>query len=154
MIQRDVLLTMVESFLADSDCYLVDLSVAPDNRIVVEIDSFEGVSVDFCADLSRYIESCLNREVEDFELEVGSTGLTEPFKIRKQYQKNLGNEVEVLTQDGRKFQGVLVDVAENGFLVEVENMVRKEGAKRRTKQIDTIELKYADVKYTKYHLVV
>ena len=107
MILKDTVKQIVESFLSNKDYYLVDIIVTKDNRISVEIDHFEGVSIDFCIELSKEIESRLDRETEDYELEVSSAGLTEPFKVLKQYEKNIGNEVEVLTKAGIKMTGVL-----------------------------------------------
>ena len=86
---------------------MVDVTVSTSNHIVVEIDTQNGVNIDFCAELSRHIESQLDREVEDYELEVGSAGLTAPFKVIEQYHKNKGNEVDVLTKEGKKITGIL-----------------------------------------------
>jgi len=97
MISKDSIYQAVEQFIVDTDYFLVDIKVTPDNRVMVEIDSFEGVKIDFCAELNRHIESQIDREIEDYDLEVGSAGLTEPFKVQKQYEKNLGNEVETLS---------------------------------------------------------
>lgn len=90
-----------------------------DDRIVVEIDHADGVWVDDCADLSRYIEDHLSRDEDDYELEVGSTGLGQPFKVPQQYVNNIGNEVEVLTQDGKKVKGTLKAVETPRFTVSV-----------------------------------
>ena len=81
---------------------MVDVRVTPDNNVTVEIDNPEGVDIDTCASLTRKIEARFNRDEDDYELEVGSAGLTSPFKVRGQYVKNVGNPVEVLTKDGRK----------------------------------------------------
>ena len=121
-----------------------------DNRIVIEVDSDTSVSIDFCIAMSRHIESELNRDVEDFELEVGSSGLTEPFKLTRQYVKNIGNEVEVLTCDGRKLKGILKNANEEGFILETERDVKLEGAKRKTRIKEEEQFNYQDIKYTKY----
>lgn len=131
MIDKQELAGTVEDFIAGTDYFLVDVKVTPANEITVEIDSPEGVDINTCAALTRRIEEVFDRDAEDYELEVGSAGLTAPFKVRGQYLKNIGNEVEVLTRDGRKVKGVLTDVAEDGrFTVEVPVKVRHEGAKR------------------------
>ena len=88
--------------LASSSNYLVDVVIKPGNLIVVEIDNDEAVSIDDCAELSRYLEEHLDRDVEDYELEVGSAGITSPFKVLRQYVKNIGNEVEMLLKNGSK----------------------------------------------------
>ena len=89
---------MVEEKLASSSNYLVDVVIKPGNLIVVEIDNDEAVSIDDCAELSRYLEEHLDRDVEDYELEVGSAGITSPFKgtssIRQEHRKRGGDAVE------------------------------------------------------------
>ena len=150
MILKSTINQIVENYLIDTNYYLVDIKVTPDNRISVEIDSFDGVSLEFCAELNRHIESQFDREVEDFELEVSSAGLTEPFKVVKQYEKNIGNEVETLTKDGKKTIGVLTEVNENQFVLQVEKVEKLEGAKRKTTVIEDITFSYEDIKNTKY----
>ncbi len=150
MIDKGNLTAVVEEYLSGSNCFLVDLTVTPDNRITVEIDSAESVSIDFCADLSRHIEANLDRETEDFELEVGSAGLTAPFKILKQYEKNIGNQVEVLTCDGRKLRGLLKAATPEHFILEIEKQVKPEGAKRKITVQEALTFAYSEIKYTKY----
>ena len=119
MIDKDLLRQTVEEAIQGTGLFLVDLTVSPANAIVVEVDSAKGVDIDSCAALTRAIEARFDRDVEDYELEVGSAGLTAPFKVRAQYEKNIGNEVEVLTRDGRKFSGILTEVADDAFTVAV-----------------------------------
>lgn len=154
MIEKQIVKDIVEAFLQDTDYQLIDLTISADNRIVVEIDSFEGVDIDFCAQLTRHIESQLNRDKEDYELEVGSSGLTTPFKVLMQYQKNIGNPVEILTKEGKKLHGQLVDADEDKFLVDIEEKVQIEGKKRKETQIITHTFKYDEVKYTQYDLKI
>lgn len=101
MIDKNVVTRIVEEWLEGKDYFLVDVTVTPDDKIVVEIDHAEGVWIDDCVDLSRYIESKLNREEEDYELEVGSAGIGQPFKVLQQYIIHIGKEVEVLGKDGK-----------------------------------------------------
>lgn len=150
MILKEVIQQIIADFISGSDYYLVDLKISPDNRIAIEIDSFDGVSIDYCVELNRYIESRLNREDEDYELEVSSAGLTEPFKVQKQYEKNLGNEVEVLTKSGKKTTGVLCDVNSDNFVVKIAKMEKPEGAKRKVKVTEDLTFSYEDIKTTKY----
>jgi len=152
MILKESVIQIVEDFLVASEYYLVDVKVTPDNNISIEIDSFDGVSVDFCAELNRHVESKLDRDQEDFELEVGSAGLTEPFKVRQQYEKNVGNEVEVLGKDGRKQTGILAMVNDEGFDLTVTKLVKPEGAKRKIATEETISYQFSEIKSTKYIL--
>ena len=150
MISKDSIYQVIEQFLAASEYYIVDVKVAPDNRISVEIDSFDGVSLEYCIEVHRHIESQFDREVEDYELEVSSAGLTEPFKVIKQYEKNIGNEVETLTKAGKKITGVLVEVHENEFVLQTERTEKPEGAKRKMTVVENLTFAYEDIKSTKY----
>lgn len=150
MISKDSVYQIVEQYIADKNYYLVDVKVTPDNRISVEIDSFDGVTIEFCMEVNRHIESQMDREIEDYELEVSSAGLTEPFKVLKQYEKNIGNEVEVLTKEGKKVSGVLVEANETEFVLEIEKTEKPEGAKRKITVTENITFSYEDIKTTKY----
>jgi len=150
MIDKELVYQAVEDKIADTDYFIVDIKVTTDNNITVEIDCEEGVDVQFCADVLRHIESIFDREVEDYALEVGSAGLTQPFKVLKQYQKNIGNEVEVLTKDGRKLTGILTEANEQKFTIDVEKQVKPEGSKRKITVVEKLEFAYEEVKYTKY----
>ena len=150
MISKDSIYQSVEEFLASSDYYLVDIKIAPDNRISIEIDSFDGVSLEYCAGLNKHIESQFDREVEDYELEVSSAGLTEPFKVIKQYEKNIGNEVETLTKTGKKTSGILIEVSETEFVLQTERTEKPEGAKRKMTVVENLTFAYEDIKNTKY----
>lgn len=131
MIDKQLLTATVDDAIAGTDIFVVDIKVSPDNSIVVELDSPEGLDIDTCAEITRKIEAVFDRDVEDYDLEVGSAGITAPFKVRGQYLKNIGNEVEVLTKAGQKLKGVLVEVAENGdFTIEVPTKIKAEGSKR------------------------
>lgn len=150
MIEREDILRYVEEGLQGTDYFVVDVTVQPGNTIVVEIDNREGVDIDRCVELSRFIESKLDRDTEDFELEVGSAGLTSPFKVLGQYRKNIGNEVEVLTKGGVKLSGVLKDAGEDRFTVTITKKVKPENAKRKIEVEEDLTFAYDEVKYTKY----
>lgn len=150
MIEREDILRYVEEGLQGTDYFVVDVTVQPGNTIVVEIDNREGVDIDRCVELSRFIESKLDRDTEDFELEVGSAGLTSPFKVLGQYRKNIGHEVEVLTKGGVKLSGVLKDAGEERFTVTITKKVKPENAKRKIEVEEDLTFAYDEVKYTKY----
>ena len=150
MIDRNVVSGIVNEWLEDKDYFLVDVSVSPDDKIVVEIDHAEGVWIDDCVELSRFIESKLDREEEDYELEVGSAGIGQPFKVLQQYLVHIGKEVEVLTRDGKKLEGVLKDANEENMTVTVQKKVKPEGAKRHKLVEEDVTYTYNDIKYTKY----
>ena len=153
MIDRNVVSGIVNEWLEDKEYFLVDVSVSPDDKIVVEIDHAEGVWIDDCVELSRFIESKLDREEEDYELEVGSAGIGQPFKVLKQYLIHIGKEVEVLTKDGKKLEGVLKDANEENMTVTIQKKVKPEGAKRPKLVEEDVTYTYNDIKHTKYLIV-
>ena len=130
MIAKESVCQIVNEWLEGKEYFLVEVTISPDNKIVVEIDHKEGVWIEDCVELSRYIESRLDRDKEDFELEVGSAGIGQPFKVLQQYINHVGSDVEVLTQDGRKLTGVLKEANEQHFVITVKKKVKEEGAKR------------------------
>ena len=150
MIDKNVVTRIVDEWLEGKDYFLVDVTISPDNKIVVEIDHAEGVWIDDCVDLSRYIESKLNREEEDFGLEVGSAGIGQPFKVLRQYQNYIGEEVEVLTNSHKKLVGTLKDANESNFTITIQKKVKPEGAKRPHMEDEDLTFAYNEIKYTKY----
>ena len=150
MIDKSVVKAVVEEWLQDKENFLVDIEVSPDDKIVVEIDHVDGVWIEDCVELSRYIESRLSRDEEDYELEVGSAGLGQPFKVPQQYINFIGKEVEVLDRDGKKVQGTLKSVNGNDFVVAVDEKVKIEGKKRPEIQSVDHAFQMDQVKYTKY----
>ncbi len=150
MIDKQLLRSTVEEAIAGTDIFIVDITVSPSNSIVVELDSTSGLDIDTCAAVTRKIEAVFDRDVEDYELEVGSAGLTAPFKVKGQYVKNIGNEIEILTRDGRKFHGKLVEVGDETFTVEVAKKVKEPGAKRPVLVNEPITLGYDEAKKVNY----
>lgn len=150
MIDKNFVKNLVEQWLEGKDYFLTDLTISSDDRIVVEIDHEEGVWIEDCVELSRFIESHLDREEEDFELEVGSAGIGQPFKVLRQYEIHQGERVEVLTTEGKKLQGVLGNVTPQGFTLTYEEKVREEGAKRPKLVEREATFNFEQVKYTKY----
>ena len=137
MIDKNVVKTLVDKWLED-------------NKVVVEIDHKDGVVIDDCVSLSEVINDNLDRDVEDYELEVGSTGLGQPFKVPQQYEINIGEEVEVLDKEGKKVKGILKSVDGKEFTVTVNEKVKVEGKKRPVKMDVDHAYNMDEVKYTKY----
>jgi len=152
MINKETIKTLTEEWLQGNDYFLVDIIFGADDRIVIEIDHADGVWIEDCAALSRFLQEKLGDELGDFELEVGSAGLGQPFKVAQQYINHIGDAVEVLDLDGKKVQGVLKSVEGNNFTVTMQEKQKQEGKKRPV--LVEVDRTYAmdGVKYAKYLL--
>ena len=149
MIERNTVKTVVEEWLSGNDYFLVDVTFTPDDRIVVEIDHADGVWIEDCAELSRFMQERLGEELGDYELEVGSAGIGQPFKVEQQYLNHIGKDVEVLDAEGKKVQGVLKQVDGRNFVVTVKEKQKLEG-KKRPQLVDVDKTFNMDnIKYTK-----
>ena len=130
MINKEAVKTLVEEWLQKGDYFLVDIIFGADDRIVSEIDHADGVWIEDCAELSRFLQEKLGDELGDYELEVGSAGLGQPFKVEQQYKNHIGDEVEVLGQDGVKQKGILKAVEGRDFTITMQEKQHVEGKKR------------------------
>ena len=152
MIERNAVKTVVEEWLSGNDYFLVDVTFTPDDRIVVEIDHADGVWIEDCAELRRFMQERIGDELGDYELEVGSAGIGQPFKVEQQYLNHIGKDVEVLDAEGKKVQGVLKQVDGRNFVVTVKEKQKLEG-KKRPQLVDVDKTFNMDnIKYTKYLL--
>jgi ribosome maturation factor RimP len=150
MIDSTKVRELVGQWLAGKDYFLTDLTVTPDNCITVEIDHADGVWIEDCVQLSRYIEDNLSRDDEDYELEVGSAGLGQPFKVLRQWQNHIGKQVEILTSDGRKLRGTLTAVDESQATLAIPTKVTVEGRKRPVVQDIETTTAMSDIKSGRY----
>lgn len=152
MIDKKTITEAVTAAIEGSEIFVVDITVSAANDIVVEIDSPEPLDLDTCAAISRKIEDSLDRDAEDFSLEVGTAGLTAPFKVPGQWFKNVGNEIELVTRQGKKMHGQLVDVNDDAtaFTIDVTVKERPEGKKRPVNVVKPITMNTADVKTACY----
>ena len=138
MIDKLHVLEVVQDHLAGSDKFMVGMKITPDNRIFVDIDGDNGVDIDDCIELSRAIESSLNRDEEDFELNVSSAGADSPLKMARQYKKNVGRTLHVLTNEGSESEGRLTEADDIQFTIET--------AKSKKQAAQQLTYRYADVK--------
>lgn len=141
MIDKFKILDIVSEALEGSNKFLVNMKVTPDNRIFVDIDGDEGINIDDCIELSRTVENSLNRDEEDFELNVSSAGADEPLKMPRQYRRHVGRMVSVEDFDGKRVEGTLVEAGDNEFVVETK------GSKKMASQ--RLSFVYHDVKTVK-----
>lgn len=152
MIDKKELEEFLEQQLKDSEYFLTDLRISPTNEITVEIDSLNPGDIEECVLLTRAIEEKFDRDVEDYELEVGTAGLTSPLKVRRQYDKYIGRDLEVLTTDGRKLRGMLRSVSDDGIILSTQQKVKKEGVKKPIVETVDTDLPFALIKKAVYDL--
>ena len=125
MIDTKFIRGLLEEKIKNSPFFIVDISINPGNRIQIYLDSKSGVSINDCAEMSRYIENNLNRDTEDFALEVSSAGLNMPFRVDAQYNKNIGKNVKVKTKDGQVYKGKLQAYCPEELVLEIKQSPAK-----------------------------
>jgi len=119
MITTESITELIEQHIEGSDIFLVEVLVKPGNAIMVHVDKPEGISIKECVKISRFVNESLDRDTEDYALEVSSPGLGGSFRVKQQYEKNLGRDIEVLYTDGIKVKGKLESVSDNGIILKV-----------------------------------
>jgi ribosome maturation factor RimP len=140
MITNETITKLVEQHVQGTDVFLVEVDVKPGNAIRIHVDRPEGISIDECVKISRFLNEQLDRDVEDYSLEVSSPGLGAPFRVMQQYEKNLGRQIEVYMTDGNRLEGKLGSVSEESIVLAVkgnERVIRMDEIKK-AKAIVTI----------------
>lgn len=141
MIDKLDVLDLIDRALKDTDKYLVDMKITPDNRIFVSIDGDTGVNIDDCVALSRAIEDGLDRDAEDFELNVASAGLESPLRMPRQYRKNVGQPMTIVTFEGDRYEGVLKDADDEQATLTVNKTKRTPAHEETFRYLDIKEAK-------------
>lgn len=152
MINKETIQALVGEWLQGNDYFLVDINFGADDKIVIEIDHADGVWIDDCAELSRFLQERLGDELGEYELEVGSAGLGQPFKVEQQYVCHIGDTVEVLDLEGKKTRGVLKSVEGRNFTVTVQEKQKLEGKKSPVLVDVDKGFSMDSIKYAKYLL--
>jgi ribosome maturation factor RimP len=118
---KEELRTLVKSVTDNKkDVFVVDIEMKPGNQVDIYVDTMEGITVNECAEISRELSVLLEEKMDNFQLNVSSPGLGMPFRLKKQYQKNVGREVEVLLNSGQRKNGILVEVSDEYIVIETE----------------------------------
>ena len=125
MISTEQITDLVMKHIGPTDIFLVEVLVKPGNAITVHVDRPEGISIDECVRISRFLNESLDRDEEDYSLEVSSPGLGAAFRVKQQYEKNLDHDIEVLYTDGIKVKGRLLNVTDEGILLQVKGRDEK-----------------------------
>lgn len=154
MITKDKILKLAEEHLLNTSQFLVDLSVSSDNKIMIYIDGDESVSIDDCVDLSRHVEFSLDREEEDFALNVSSAGVDMPLKFIRQYPKYIGKNLEIVLGTGEKLLARLQAVEEENIEVVPlkKNPNAKKGTTKKFEEAEPIKLKLNQIAESKIEI--
>ena len=154
MIQIEKIKEIVEQQIVESDKFIVDVDVDNDNKITIIIDSdISGININDCAHISRAVEEVLNREEEDFELQVESAGLDRPLKMLRQFQKNKNNNIDIVFKNGKKLTAKLVAVSDDSIDVEYSEKALLENKKRKQLITKTESIMLTDIKSVKVAVV-
>lgn len=153
MIEKETIIKLAQERIdeLDNGIYIVELKVNSGNQILVELDKEDGsIGIEDCMSVSRNIEHNLDREIEDFSLEVSSAGLSQPFRVLKQYVKNIGKEVSlVMLDNGKKLEGVLIAANEEQIMIEVKEKKSVDGKKKKVWVTEQLPFKYNELKEVK-----
>ena len=144
--------SLIQVLLAgETDYFLVDIRVKPTNNVKVFIDGDQGISIEKCVQFNRALYKKLEESAlfptGDFSLEVSSPGLDEPLKLLRQYKKNIGRLVELVLQDGSKKEGRLLEVSEDGIIIEETK------GKNKKKEVINHTFLFDNIKTTKIQVV-
>ena len=148
MIRKEEVKRLVEEKLEDK-MFLVDISVNERNVINVYVDSFNGLTIDQCINISRHVEHSFDRDEEDFELQVSSPGLSESFKVSEQFYKYEGRAIELVTVNNVKLEGKLLNVTDEGIEMETSSREKVEGHKKKQLVVKKHQFKYEEIESTK-----
>ena len=147
MIKEEFIRNLAEQHIAGTDKFIVEVKVKPGNRIMVFVDADNGVTIDDCVKLSRFIESNLDRNTEDFELEVSSAGLDFPLTSARQFKKNIGKEVKVILKGGITKTGMLTNISDNEIEI-TETITERINKKKEVRKVP-VSLALDQVKETR-----
>jgi len=144
--------SLVQALLAnDSGYFLVEVRIKPTNNFKIFIDGDQGITIEKCVQINRALYKKLEElglfPTGDFSLEVSSPGLDEPLKLLRQYKKNIGRQVELILQDGSKKEGRLMEVSEDGIIVEETK------GKNKKKEVINHTFLFDNIKTTKIQVV-
>lgn len=152
MIDKELIKSVVEEQLAQSDMFLVEIVLSAGSGIEIIVDGDKGVGIDACVELSKAVEGSLDRDAEDFELTVMSAGVGQPLRLLRQYLKIVGREVEIVFCDGSKVVATLMGADEDSVTVEYTEKVAVEGKKRKESVVRNRRIPLSEIKTTREHI--
>lgn len=152
MLDKNYIRELIEQKTAGTDFFLVDLSITRSNLIQVYLDHPGGISLDDCVRFSREIEQSLDRESEDFELQVSSPGLGQPFKVFGQYKNAVGEKLEIILDTDERIRGKLIEASPAGIESPARILVQPFGTKKKPSPSDPVEIHLNNIKIARIEL--
>ena len=148
MIDKEIVKRLVKEKL-DDKMFLVEITVNERNVINIFVDSYDGLTIEQCVNISRHVEHSFDREEEDFELQVSSPGLSEKFKVKEQYIKYVGRAINVVTESDTELEGVILGATDEGIILETSSRELVDGHKKKQLVVKQHHLKYNEIKSAK-----
>ena len=145
MITEQQLIRLIEGHLKEGEVFLVDVAVKSGNKISVFIDGDHRVTIETCRELNHFLNESLDREKEDFDLTVSSAGADRPLKLPRQYKKNIGNALDVVSKTGEKLTGTVITVNETGIELEIQPLKKL----KKDQENKILVLNFSDIKSAK-----
>lgn len=152
MISEAVVKELIDETIAGTDIFLVDLTISGSSKINVLVDAIGGLPISEIIKVSRGIEDNLDREEQDFELNVSSPGLDKPLKVFKQYEKNIGRSLKITLADEGVFDAKVLAVEGEEIHVELEKVITAQGAVAEEQKGNKLVLLFADIKEAKVNI--
>ena len=149
MLKKEKIIQLINDYIKQNESFfIVDIKISPYNNIEILIDSFNGVTIQNCVSLSKFIESALDKDECNFSLQVSSSGLSEPFKVFEQYEKCIGSSVNVYLKEGKKILGKILN-ANKGKGIILETTTRKKIGNKKKQIIEQQSLSFDEIDRTK-----
>lgn len=145
MIKEEKIIKLIEAHLSGGAIFLVDVVIKPGNQISVFIDGDHRVNIESCRELNHFLNESLDRDAEDFDLTVSSAGADRPLILPRQYKKNIGNSLDIVTKTGEKISGVVSKANETGIELEIPSAKNL----KKDPEIKIVSLKFYDIKSAK-----
>ena len=147
MLKNSEIEKALDQLFSSKDFFVVDIQNKK-GKITVFIDNYKGIKLDDCVRINQDLRVLFSGELDNYDLEVTSPGLTSPFKVYKQYEKNIGKKVEVLLKTGQKLEGKLLNVDNEGIILEVKKRIKTNNKKRTTLRKEH-RINFDEMEYTK-----
>ncbi len=152
-VTEEIVQKKLDEMLDATEEFVVSLSISPANDIVIELDSLSGITIERCGAISKGIEAALDRDNEDFSIEVGSASLSDPFRNERHFGKQQGEPIVVLFSDGTKRNGILLSSDQEGFVLQYEEMIPSPDGRHSKRRYEQRECRilYSETKSVKYN---